>query len=255
MMSNELAQIADGLWANARDSLRHALDHFLDRDQSPTDRRHHEKWIVLSVHHAAECICNMRLIELDPQNSLLQRNGAIWFPSLARALDELQSLQNVNRLSPAERKLFVLMAGLSDIRHQFMHRIAPAEVDLSLAAMCMIGLLKYIERLRGISASDIVWLSSPIEASVVAAIRYARHQEYNNFVELFLHEKYGGRWLPSCPACTVRAVVGSICEACFAELGKIDCPQCHCKAYYVELDYAAWGTTQAECECGAILHI
>jgi hypothetical protein len=254
-MSNELTPIMDGLWANARDSLRHALDHFTDRDQGGADRRHHDKWIVLSVHHAAECICNLRLIELEPKNAIFRRNGSRWFPSLAMALAELREPRNANRLSSAERQLFVLLTGLSDIRHQFMHRIGPAEVDVSLAAMCMMGLLKYIERLRGVSASDIVWQSSPIEGNVVAAIRYTRHQEYGDFVALFLREKYGDQWLPSCPACHVRAVVGSICEACFAELGAIDCPNCQGKAYYVELEYAAWGKAEVECECGAVLHI
>ena len=37
-----------------------------------------------------------------------------------------------------------------------MHRIAPKELDVSITAMCMIGILKYIERLKGEFASDII---------------------------------------------------------------------------------------------------
>jgi hypothetical protein len=247
---NKTPSISDGLWVNGRDSIKHALDHFSERDQPRADRRHHDKWIVLSVHHAAECICNMRLVELEPNNPLFSRKGSIWFPSLARALSELQHPRNGARLTPAERQLFVLMGGLPDIRHQLMHRIAPAELDVSIAAMCMMGLLKYIERLRGESAADIVWQSPPIEGDVVAAIRYTRHQQYGDFVALFLREKYGNRWLPTCPACEVRAVVSTVCESCFTKLGSVECPGCSSQAYYVELIRDAEGTVRVECECG-----
>jgi hypothetical protein len=242
--------ISDGLWANARDSIKHALDHFSERDRPRADRRHHDKWIVLSVHHAAECICNMRLIDLEPNNPLFSNKGSIWFPSLTKTLGELQHPRNAARLSPAERQLFVLMSGLPDIRHQLMHRIAPAEVDVSVAAMCMMGLLKYIERLKGESAADIVWQSPPIEGDVVAAIRYTRHQEYGDFVALFLREKYGNRWLPTCPACDVRAVVSAVCEACFTELGSVACIQCGSEAYYIELVRATKGSVRVQCDCG-----
>jgi hypothetical protein len=173
-LSDDLLVAGEGLWANGRDSIRHALDHFSERDRSRANRQHHDKWIVLSVHHAAECICNMRLIQLEPDNTLFSRRGSIWFPTLSDTLRELQLPRIANRLSPAELKLFMLLNELPDIRHQFMHRVAPAEVDVSIAAMCMIGLLKYIERLRGEAASDIIWQSPPIEGDVVSAIRYKR---------------------------------------------------------------------------------
>jgi hypothetical protein len=252
--ANQLTTISDGLWVNARDSIKHALDHFWERGQERADHGHNDKWIVLSVYHAAECICNMRLIELEPGNPLLNR-VPMWFPSLTRTLTELQDVRIETRLSPAERQLFVLMREVSNIRHQLMHRIAPAVMDVSIAAMCMVGMLKYIERLRGETAADIAWQSSPIEGDVVAAIRSARRQEYDNFVELFLREKHGDQWLPSCPGCGVRAVTSAVCEACFTELGSVECNKCGDRAYYVELDYAANGTAQVECECGAIQYI
>jgi hypothetical protein len=252
---NQMTTILDGLWANARDSIKHALDHFGERGQPRADRNHHDKWIVLSVHHAAECICNMRLIDLEPSNPSLRKRGSIWFPSLTKTLSELRQRQNDARLSPAERQLFVLMGGLPDIRHQLTHRIAPAGMDVSIAAMCMVGMLKYIERLRGETAADIVWQSSPVEGDVVAAIRHTRHQEYGNFIELFLREKYGDRWLPSCPACGVRAVTSAVCEACFSELGSVECSECGGQAYYIELEYAKEGVGRVECECGTIHNI
>jgi hypothetical protein len=116
-----------------------------------------------------------------------------------------------------------------------------------IAAMCMIGLLKYIEPLRGESASDIVEQSPPIEGDVVAAIRYTPDQEYGNFVALFLREKYANRWLPSCPACGVQPVVSAKCEACFTELKSVGCPECHEEGCYIALEYATCGTVQIEC--------
>jgi hypothetical protein len=90
VLSDDLLAAGEGLWANGRDSIIHALDHFSERDRPRADRRHHDKWIVMSVHHAAECICNMRLIQLEPNNPLFSRRGAIWFPSLSETLRELQ---------------------------------------------------------------------------------------------------------------------------------------------------------------------
>ncbi len=189
-MMETIDDIITGLWENGRDSITHALYHFSERETERSNRQHHDKWIVLSVHHAAECVCNMRLLELDPSCRLFSRRGAFWFPFLSETIKELQQTIYSGRLTTAENQLFRLLSDLSDIRHQFMHRTAPKESDVSVAAMCMIGVLKYIERLKGESTSDIVWQSPPIEGDVVAAIRYTRLEEYNDFVALFLQEKY-----------------------------------------------------------------
>src|ERR1039458_4045340 len=141
--------VAKGLWMNGRDSVMHALDHFSQRGRERSNGPHHDKWIMLSVHHAAECVCNMRLLQLEPKSPLFFRNGDIWFPNLSATLKQLQEPTNSARLSPAEIQLLRLLRQLPNIRHQFMHRTAPEEVDVSIAAMCMIGLLKYIERLKG----------------------------------------------------------------------------------------------------------
>jgi hypothetical protein len=256
-MMESIDDVVTGLWENGRDSITHALLHFSEREGERSNRAHHDKQIVLSVHHAAECVCNMRLLGLDPtaflqKSELWFQKGEPWFPSLSRAIKQLQLPINAKRLSPAEHQLFLLLKELPDIRHQFMHRTAPKELDVSIAAMCMIGILKYIERLKGESASDIINQSPPIEGDVVAAIRYTRLEEYGKFVELFLLEKYPNKWLPQCPGCGVQAVVSSSCEACFAELGSITCSDSDCDA---EIYFGTWerklGALEVECPaCG-----
>jgi hypothetical protein len=242
--------VAKGLWMNGRDSVMHALDHFSQRGRERSNGPHHDKWIMLSVHHAAECVCNMRLLQLEPKSPLFFRNGDIWFPNLSATLKQLQEPTNSARLSPAEIQLLRLLRQLPNIRHQFMHRTAPEEVDVSIAAMCMIGLLKYIERLKGETASDIIWQSPPIEGDVVAAIRYSRLDEYGQFVGLFLREKYVGRTLPECPSCGVPAVASSICEACFEELDYVRCPESGEEAYFMSWERTR-GDVQVECpHCG-----
>lgn len=227
----------------------HAFDHFADREREHSDRKHHDKWIVLSVHHAAECICNMRLLQLEPESSRFSRAGTIWFPSLSQTLKDLCLPSIVARLSPAEIQLLQLLSQIPLLRHQFMHR-TPEEIDVSIAAMCMIGLLKYIERLKGEAASDIIWQSRPIEADVVAAIRYTRLEEYGQFIALFLREKYPGRPLPECPSCGVPGVASSICEACFEDLDYVVCPETDEKVYFMSWERSR-GAVQVECpHCG-----
>jgi hypothetical protein len=225
------ADLLDAMWENGRDSLRHALDHFSERERS-RQRWHHDKWIILSVHHAAECVSNVHLLEIDPNNKAFSGRDGFWFPSLSKAIKALQEAQNAGRLSIVERQLFVLLGRLPELRNQLMHRTLPDELDVSTAAICMMGLLKYVERKRGESSQDIVWQSPPIESDVLAAIRYTRLEEYAQFVEPFLREKYPDRTLPQCPNCGVAAVAGSKCEACFQQLGHISCSQCEEPIYF-----------------------
>lgn len=251
MTSFNAPSVAKGLWMNGRDSIMHALDHFFERGRERSNRQHHDKWIVLSVHHAAECVCNMRLLQLEPDSSLFSRNGELWFPPLSKTLKQLHLPLNSQRLTPAELQLLRLLQRLLEIRHQWMHR-TPVEMDVgvSIAAMCMIGLLKYIERLKGETASDIVWQSSPIEGDVVAAIHSTRLDEYGQFVELFLREKYAERALPECPSCGIEAVVYSICEACFEELDYVRCPETGEEVYFIRWQRAR-DNLEVECpHCG-----
>jgi len=101
--------------------------------------------------------------------------------------------------------------------------------------MCMIGLLRVVEQLRGETAADIVWQSPPIERDVVAAIRYTRLDEYSRFVETLLEEQYEGQEFLECPCCGALAAFGSSCKACFEDLLKFKCPSCFEEVYYAEL--------------------
>jgi len=188
----------------------------------------------------------MRLLQLEPKSRLFRGK----FPSLSQTLKQLQVPLNLARLSPAEVQLLRLLNQLPEIRNQLMHRTAPEELDVSIAAMCMIGLLKYIERLKGETAADIVEQSPPIEGDVVAAIRYTRLDEYGQFVGLFLSEKYGDRRLPECPSCGVPAVASFICEACFEELSYVTCPENGGETYFMSWERTR-GNFLVECSyCG-----
>lgn len=247
--------LADGLLSNGRDSIRHALDHFSERNTENRKSRHADKWIVLSVHHAAECVCNAHLLQIEPDWDGFKRRGQPWFPSLYETLSRLKIEQHQKHLTDAERQLISLLHHLPDIRNKFMHRVAPEEVDVSVAAMCMIGLLKHLEARHGIEASDIVWQSPPVEGDVVSAIRYQRLAEYGRFVELFLREKYPNRWLPQCPSCSVAGVVSSRCEACFEELDSVTCLRCDEEVFFPRWERSA-GKTEIECpDCGGTLAI
>jgi hypothetical protein len=251
--STNIAAKINGLWKNGRDSIEHALDHFVARRQGITDILNHDKWIVMSVHQAAECISNILLLQIEPNCPLFVRNGKPWFPSLTETLQRFKWSGHLERLSAAECQLLALLDHLPDIRHQFMHRIAPEELDLSITAMCMIGLLKHIELRMGTAASDIVWQDSPIKSDVVAAIRYTHLTEYNQFVDLFLREKYPDHFLPECPMCGVAAVVGSTCEACFEELDYILCPTCDERVCFMASEQSR-GEVPVECPyCGGTL--
>ncbi len=243
------AAVAAELWLNGRDSLVHALDHFSERDSAHAVLEHHDKWIALSVHHAAECICTMRLLTLAPTCPAfrLRNDGSVHFPTLSESLRELQSPTIASRPSRAELKLFDWLARLVPIRHAFMHRMIPTGWDVSEAAMCMIGLLKYAERLRGAAGSDLVWQSLPVERDVMAAVHYRYVETYLNFAGLFVAEKYPNRRLYRCPACEVEAIANDICEACYEDLGYVTCPTFDEPAYYVALQAHVGHISQAEC--------
>ena len=78
------ARVPKELWKNARDSIFHALEHFSELSLKYSDGPHHKKWIVLSVHHAAEAFCNMLLMQFGPGNgpvrSVVFLGGAVRCP-------------------------------------------------------------------------------------------------------------------------------------------------------------------------------
>jgi hypothetical protein len=152
---------------------------------------------------------------------------------LTASLGQLKTISNARQLSPAETQLLSLLSQLPDIRHQFMHRLAPEKVDVSVAAMCLIGILKHLEARYGTDSRDIIWQSPPIEADIVASIRYQRIDEYGKFVELFLKEKCPESWLQQCSSCAAWSVIYSHCEACFEELEPVTCPDCDVEILFI----------------------
>jgi hypothetical protein len=237
----ETAAVIDGLWRNARDSIKHALDHFNERTQERAPGLHNAKWIVLSVHHAAECFCNMRLLQLDP-NAFPRGYTDYLHQSLPK-------LRNDPSLTKAELLLFDLLGKLPPLRNELMHRLVPEKMDLTISAMCMMGLLKYVERHTGTATKDIVWQDPPVKRDVIEAIHYSKIEEYSRFIEAFIAEKHKDRVLPECPSCGVAAVVGWHCEACFEELGWITCPATGEDTYY--MDWQKGRIPQIECpHCG-----
>ncbi|WP_422032071.1 hypothetical protein [Reyranella sp.] len=242
------AAVAHEFWLNGRDSLVHALDHFSERSRERSDRQHHDKWIAMSVHHAAECIANMRLVTFAPTHPLFKlRRGSVYFPTLKDSLEALKAQGFTPPPSRAELKLFDLLTALVPIRHQFMHRMIPAGWDVSEAAMCMIGLLKYVERLMGQAGSDLVWQSIPVERDVMESVHYMRIEAYCNFAGAFVAEKYPRQRLYHCPNCEVHAVANGVCEACYEDLDSVSCPIWEEPAYYSRMGKYVGHVTHADC--------
>jgi hypothetical protein len=194
--------------------------------------------------------CNKRLLDLEPSGKHFLRGGNGWFPHLSATLKTIGDDPYAAPLTSAERALFTLLKRLQSDRNSFMHRLAPTEADVSTAAMCMVGLLKYAERLTGEHASDLVWQSPPIEGDVVSAIRYTRLEEYSEFIAVFVEEKYPRWQIAECPSCNVVAVVDSRCEACFEEIEYLVCPITDQNVYFMSWQRSR-GDKQIDCpHCG-----
>jgi hypothetical protein len=166
------AREAKAFWENSRDSILHALEHFAELSPKSGDEDHHKKWIVLSVHHAAEAFCNMLLKQFDPANTMFKRGQQDWWPSLVPAIDELLTPKYQARLTGAEIRLLDLLKGLNDSRNRIMHGLAPENLDLSLPAMSILGLSRVAYRRKGESVEDILKADPPIQNDVIKAISY-----------------------------------------------------------------------------------
>lgn len=214
----------DGLWKNSQDSIRHALEHFSELNRAKGEEiTHHRKWALLSVHHAAECFSNMLLLALNPEDPPFSDS---YYPSLAKSLALLETERTVSRLTPGERRLVHLLKELPKARNQIMHRFVPGQLEVSAAAMSLLGILRMAGNRLGIRTEDILDQSPPIEADVFAAIRYQRIEEYCSFAEAMLQDEYPGQTLEMCPHCQAHSIVHSHCEICFEEMDHITCANC-----------------------------
>jgi hypothetical protein len=212
------AREAQAIWENAQDSILHALEHFAELSAKTGDPDHHRKWIVLSVHHAAETFYNMLLMRFDPENaSLKDKKGEDRYPSLNVTIRELLKPKNPARLTTAEALLLELLKQLIDSRNRIMHGIMPQNLDLSVAAMSILGLSRVAYRRKGVSVEDILQTSPPIQSDVVDAISYKKYDDYYRFVEAFLREEFPDEYFPECANCGASSIVHGRCEACFEE--------------------------------------
>jgi hypothetical protein len=107
-----------------------------------------------------------------------------------------------------------------------MHKVLPGDLEMSAAAIALLGLLRIAKKRLKVEVSDIVQQSPPIETSVCSAIRYQRIEEYCSFAESLLKEEYAGQELETCPNCATKSVVYRRCEVCYEEMSRVNCEAC-----------------------------
>ena len=249
-MPRDLEQITEVTWINAKDSLMHALDHFVELASSKSSKWHHQKWIIMSVHHAGSCLANLWLWAADENHPLfVDKNDKEVYPHFEETIKALQEYKGTKHLTDAESELLVLLKRLNDIRNKFMHRLPPKEINkevVAYAATSMIGLLHVIERRSGKSFYEQFDEFPEIRRYVMEAIHSSKVEEYFAFVEKVLEDQGYTYELPQCPNCGSRAVTGIHCEACFEDVSEVECPKCSCE-FYIQSSYPL----EQECpECG-----
>jgi hypothetical protein len=208
----------EGLWRNCSDSFVHAFAHFVAL-RSEDDSFHNRKWVVLSVHHAAEVFGNFLLSSLDPSHPVEQRFGEPYYPSLRTLVKRLGDHMRWKDLSRGERRLFEeFLPPICDIRDQLMHRVADEQIDVSPCAIALLGLLHVVRRRTGVKTRDLFDQSPPVEADLLDAMDYRMFARYNSLVEELVGEYYPPGLVDHCPFCGAYArTFGVDCEACFSE--------------------------------------
>lgn len=234
---NDNQQLDDMSLVNAKDSLAHALDHFFEVSGSSTKKWHHQKWIILSVHHAASCLVGLWLKEADNNHPLfIGENGKEKHPHLEDLIKALRRFKGTAHLSEAEFELLNLLSRLNDIRNKFMHRRPPKEIDkqvLAYAATSMVGMLHILGRKLGESFEEIFDRFQEDRQYVIELIHYSKIHEYSQFVEKLLADQGLHSWLPQCPNCGTHAIIKNYCEACFEEVCKMPCGNCENDVYVI----------------------
>ena len=224
-----------GLRRNALDSMRHAFAHFGELDElqgqaaaGPDTLLHHQKWAILSVHHAADCALQLLLDDLDPGNACFVSKGALRHPSLSVTLKQLRCPHNVAKLARSEGALLGLLHGLDVERHALMHRGLSGNLEPSIAAFAMLGLRGVLRARYGIDETDFGWWASDICQEVMRVISLRHYDEYFTYVEQALQEGHPGRWIEACPYCGTHAVLDGAfrCDACFLAIDWAECPLC-----------------------------
>jgi predicted RNA-binding Zn-ribbon protein involved in translation (DUF1610 family) len=242
-----------GLWRNTRNSMYHAFEHFSELATNGSDKEHHHKWIVLSVHHAAECFLKILLKELDPTDSYVKDSkGRVRFPNLIDILLALRKLEHAGRLSRAEQKLLDLLDEINRTRNEIIHRDFPNDLDASVAAYSMLAILRAASRRWGISLEALYSQDPPIEISVVESIHWQRSDDYKAFVEESLKDEHPEiQFFHQCPYCGANAITARRCEACFQEMELKECPSCG-HQFYIPSDRRLLAEEEYRCPCGAL---
>lgn len=218
------------LFLNATDSLAHALDHFFEVSVSNEKKWHHQKWIILSVHHAASCILTIWLKDVNINHPLfIGDNGKEKFPHLEELIRALRKFKGTMYLSDAKFELLNLLSRLNDIRNKFMHRRPPEEVDklvIAYAATSMVGMLHLFGKKIGKSFEELFGEFPENRRYVTELIHHSKINEYSRFVEKLLAEQNPQKFLPLCPNCCTHAIIHNYCEACFEEVCEVPCENC-----------------------------
>ena len=227
-----------GLLANSIDSMRHGYDHFFELARAREYHRragdpllHHGKWVILSAHHAADCLLQGVLNDLDAANNCFKnpdKDKDRRHPSLSLVLKELESAANVEKLKPSEKTLLGLVRKLGCERDRIMHRALCGELDRSLPAFAMLAVRRVLRARYGVPEDHFGWTEHEILADVLDAIRANRHPEYFAYVEQALREEHPDQYIEPCPLCGTSGILngGNHCEACFIEMVRIQCASC-----------------------------
>ena len=143
-------------------------------------------------------------------------------------------------------RLLELFKPLNESRNRIMHGIVPEDLDISVAAMSILGLSRVTLRRKGVCVEDILDADPPIGNDVINAISYKKLDDYYRFVEAFLAEEFPGKYFPECENCGASAVVNSRCEACFESMDSFTSDSCDEEFLFPE----SWRSqTQSEVSC------
>jgi len=197
---------------NAYDSIQHAFDYFIELSQGGTSKWHHQKWIIVSTHHAASCLVCAWLKEADPSNKCFKnREGGESFPYLENSIKALIKYKNTKHLTIAEADLLCLFGRLNSIRNNIVHRIPPTEFNrevIAFAAMSIVGIFHTVSRRCGLSFEELFNEYPENRKSIVEALHYSKVEEYCRFIERVLEDKYPLYLRSMCPSCGTLSVVG-----------------------------------------------
>jgi hypothetical protein len=211
----------EGLSRNWRDSLAHALAHFSDLRSSDYGF-HNRKWLVLSVHHAAEVFSNYLVRRRD---SAYPPRGR--YPSLIRTLSLMREHDVWATLTAGEQRVATeFLPPLVDMRNQLMHGPAPADIDVSQAALTALALLILVKRQTNASTKEFFDQYPSIEMDIFDELRVEQLEPYTRFVEGVVAEEYeGDEWyVLGCDYCGgyTRPYGEAECRACFHETNVPD---------------------------------